>query len=386
MIEIAVDEQKDRLLLVVDGVTYEDPITVLPVPLSGSGDGVGLLIHPRLEELSELLLNKRFSEFPQEPWLLELRFFDEWVKQNTVIESELYHPLEVCRTKSGQMYLGFEIHFDTDNWKRLWSISEYRLAFDDIVKDHAVASELPPTERIPQFPYGSSINPKMWFNVTNCDSTIAEEIRAQRVLLEQLHDLTRAYLESQLKADSVVVRFEFPEEAKTACEQYLLYFVQFLKDLGVEATAELERQASQVLFTVTPQSKDEALDKIRAALDVYLSIPIGNLNDEGANIATQRLASNVYHLRSQLALAQAVIQAKDATIEAQQATLTLTQQRYLLPNSVVIDSLVETSKPTHNETETVLDGLAEITKYQGKGFNINLPEIFRRLRELFAKD
>ena len=32
-----------------------------------------------------------------------------------------------------------------------------------------------------------------------------------------------------------------------------------------------------------------------------------------------------------------------------------------------------------------ITGLAEITDYEGKGFNVKLPEIYRRLRELFRK-
>jgi len=54
--------------------------------------------------------------------------------------------------------------------------------------------------------------------------------------------------------------------------------------------------------------------------------------------------------------------------------------------SVLIDSWVETSQPQKKGTEDIFYGFAEITKYEGKGFNINLPEIFRRLREFFQKN
>src|SRR5262249_33772920 len=70
--------------------------------------------------------------------------------------------------------------------------------------------------------------------------------------------------------NSVEVVLDFPPDIKVSCEQYLLYFVQFLKDLGVDAEAELKHNAGQVLFSVIPANKDEALDKIRDALDIYL--------------------------------------------------------------------------------------------------------------------
>src|SRR5207248_1798988 len=74
------------------------------------------------------------------------------------------------------------------------------------------------------------------------------------------------------RANSVVMSFDFPEEIKVPCEQYLIYFAQFLKDLGVEANTSLTHEAGQVLYTVTPINKHQALDKIYQALNVYLHL------------------------------------------------------------------------------------------------------------------
>jgi hypothetical protein len=65
----------------------------------------------------------------------------------------------------------------------------------------------------------------------------------------------------------------FPPAIRTACEQYLLYFVQFLEDLGVSATAEIKEDAKRVLFSVTPTDGCAALQQIREALEVYLKLP-----------------------------------------------------------------------------------------------------------------
>ena len=46
--------------------------------------------------------------------------------------------------------------------------------------------------------------------------------------------------------------FEFPDAVRVPCEQYLLYFAQFLRDLGVEASSELRHEVGMVLFSVTP--------------------------------------------------------------------------------------------------------------------------------------
>ncbi|HYJ88718.1 MAG TPA: hypothetical protein VEW46_21810 [Pyrinomonadaceae bacterium] len=62
-------------------------------------------------------------------------------------------------------------------------------------------------------------------------------------------------------SDSVSALFEFPEEVRLPCEQYLQYFAEFLRDLGVNANTSLVQQAGQVLFTVTPTDQEQALSK-----------------------------------------------------------------------------------------------------------------------------
>jgi hypothetical protein len=213
---------------------------------------------------------------------------------------------------------------------------------------------------------------------------IATEISRRSELLRKLHEQVESSLVLPVSSHSVAVTFDFPQEVKVPCEQYLAYFVEFLRDLGVDATSELKDKAGKVLFTVTPTDSQEALGKIRTALEIYLrlpSSPIGNIPaDSGTEV--QKLAANVHYLRSQLALSQALIEAKNATIQAHQ--LTIETQR-VAPGDLVRDSVVDiTPAASESEKEDLLGGAFTITKYQGKGFEINLPEIYRWLRKRFA--
>jgi CheY-like chemotaxis protein len=210
-------------------------------------------------------------------------------------------------------------------------------------------------------------------------------VRARTLLDLKGHmDDLQARADSKATAYSLISQFDFPEEVRVPCEQYLLYFVQFLKDLGVEATADISHEAGKVLFAVTPSDKNEALGTIHNALEVYLRLaasPIDSSSMLHSDIQVQRLAANIQHLQGQLTLAHAVLQAKDATIELQQTTI---QQQRLLTGEIVLESMKDVSpKSKDKDTEEVLGGLAEITRYEGKGFNLNLPEAFRRLRKLF---
>jgi hypothetical protein len=62
----------------------------------------------------------------------------------------------------------------------------------------------------------------------------------------------------------------------------------------------------------------------------------------------------------------------------------INQQR--LSGDVMMESIKNvTPKPPDEDKETVLGGIVEITKYEGKGVNVNFAEIFRRLKEYLAK-
>jgi hypothetical protein len=179
------------------------------------------------------------------------------------------------------------------------------------------------------------------------------------------------------KEGSIIRLFEFPDSIRPACEQYLLYFGQFLKDLGIDAKTEMKEESSRVLFTVTPTQKDQALDAIRDALNSYLEIPssphVSSSMTQSQEIAVIQLNANLLHLQSQVVLAGAVLQAKEATINAQQCEiLTLKQSldlRGYLPNeNKTLDS------------EALIEGIVAVKKFEHKGIEFNLPEILRRLK------
>lgn len=169
--------------------------------------------------------------------------------------------------------------------------------------------------------------------------------------------------------------FSFPPEVRSVCEQYLIYFSRFLEDLGIEVASKLDSQSETTIFTVIPKNSEEALSNIKELLNTYLKLPETNdieiLSSNYSDISVQQLIANVYHLKSQLMLSNSIIQNKDATIESLKFT---NYQQNLILNS----------KSNQNEEKT-LDGLVTLTEYEGKGFKINLAEIFRRLKRQFTR-
>ena len=183
--------------------------------------------------------------------------------------------------------------------------------------------------------------------------------------------------------NTIATKFNFPTDVRPACEQYLLYFGQFLRDLGIEANTQLTEQASNVLFTVTPLNREQALDSIREALSCYLQMPSSpeamSALESSQDIAAMQLQSNIFHLKSQLHLASAVMQAKEAVITAQQAEIAFLKQsfdlRRYLPSSPDEDS---------DDKEPLIEGVVSVKKFDYKGFEFDLPAIARKLKRYIS--
>lgn len=213
-------------------------------------------------------------------------------------------------------------------------------------------------------------------------------------ILECGLDYVTESLGNQEKHSEIHQEFSFPEPVKASCNQYLMYFTQFLSDLGIEATVDLNDGPSGVLFSVTPCNKQEALENIRVALDVFLKLPSAPVqlqpfpSSSQHSIEIQRLISNIQHFQGQLTLANAVIQQKELTIQQQGSLIQqqgafIQQQNY--SGSILTESLRESSDTS--DAEPVLGGLAKIkpVKVLNEGLEVDAPRIFRLLRDFFSK-
>lgn len=220
----------------------------------------------------------------------------------------------------------------------------------------------------------------MRFHPTNLDGPIEAEISVHRETLQAIHDETRIQLTSLTRKETLTVVVNVPEPIRTICEQYLLYFVQFLRDLGVQAETSLTHEAGEVLFSVTPTDRNDALGKIRTALDFYLDLPSSPLNDTANDsVEVQRLELAVLRLRGDLKLAAAELQAKNATIKAQNMMIGM------LNGEVLVNSVREIA-PKPDDKEDVIPGIVSLSTYKEKGVEINLGEMFRRLKRFFLED
>jgi hypothetical protein len=272
-----------------------------------------------------------------------------------------------AKTKGG-IDVAFRLEYDLEFWAKQYSISDLATAIEGALARRGGVFDYWQSDKNTTISgFGASVTLPI-------DSTVQQALSKQQELNEIVL-LVRKEM-GETSATSVKLVFDFPAPIKNACEQYLLYFVQFLSDLGIEASAEIKEQASTVLFSVTPVDERQALEKISEALRVYLGLPLApdlamaasQFND----VAVSQLQANVLHLQSQIMLAKAALEMKNATLDAKDAHIATLQER--------IDLRAFQPEPYADEAEELVKDVVSVKKWDYKFFEVNFPELLRRLK------
>lgn len=296
------------------------------------------------------------------------------------LDSDFIAPINYVsceRTSNHSFKVSWMMRPNLREWSASYSAVEFVSEFFRRLRRHCSVRFLNDEERGFE---GDELALQLEVQPTDLQSPMEAEFFLQEERIQAILDQTVDFLKSSFNKESLAVSFSFPASISVACEQYLLYFGQFLQDLGVRAETALTHDAGEVLFTVTPTDQQEALGKIKDALDLYLELPSSPISDTiNESIAVQRLESTVLRLRSDLKLAAAELQAKDATIKAQNLTIGI------LNGDVLLNSVREIT-PRPDDKEQVISGIVSLSTYKEKGVEINLGEMFRRLKKFFTKD
>jgi hypothetical protein len=393
---------KYRGLLLLDGVVIENAHVSINSDQAYSVTALD-------GETSKALAAHGFSDFPPTPDYLELRFYPDHIehldgREGLHILKGFYHDgLTISFPFGGDSLTEWKAPYTfADYGAELYSVLDAR---EDVVStqlvdkdnesvnyriDHSVEPMIKDGIRVPsrvKIDF-DEVDKNQIHGISatfaySPDEIIADAVDRFSSVINEVHTQVLKRLGVRLNDRAVVASFkDFPKEVRTYCEQYLMYFIQFLLDLGVDATSELRHEAGRVLFTVTPSNEHEALDKIRAALDIYLHLPTSPIGSSpGSEIAVNRLEAAVLRLQSDLRLAAAELQAKNATVEAQQITIDV--QRGLLSGEISIGQMKDVTPK--EDREEFLDGAFALTVLRKEGFEFNLAKIFRMLKEKFVE-
>ncbi len=264
------------------------------------------------------------------------------------------------------------IKIDSEEWNKPWSIKEF-------TKELEIQIELVGN----QFTYWQedSDYATSGFGVSyqiDKEKILQNAIDELELHLKNLFDKTNKALLRKIDDDSLITFFQFKDSASIASKQYLIYFAQFLADLGIDADTELTQQAHKTLFKVIPKDKNQSLQQIKEALDVYLAASgmeaakLNSLVAESNDIAIQQWLATISHLQAQLHLANAIISAKDA------------ESQYLRETNLHYKNQLLLSAPVPENTTTekveVIPGIVSVSQYDGNGITINIARLVKMLK------
>lgn len=371
MIEIRAEPDRYRLFLdgtpmdqahvIYDGAASRYKIRVLD---SGLGDLLLALTPAEFPQLGSLRLQYEF------PWAEKVDYLVLYIRLAPDPKPPANHVLQ----------FGFQRGFS--DWKTIYGFDDYLHGLQEFSR---LEGETAPRFVKDARSDGQTEGFIAEFSFSSPHNTLGVEIDRCVGRLAQLHSVVRERESLAPRRERRLdVAFRFPPEVRTACQQYLLFFIEFLHDLGVEAASELKTEsAGRVLFSIKPLQKQHALEQIRAALEAYLYLPRLEIEDVSLQQTTpevRRLAETVVRLKQELIRAHESLETTNAKIETIQTVIDA--QRKLLTGEVVYTSVEETKPPDGNEV--ILGGLVELTDYEVKGVILKWPQLYRRLRKLFT--
>lgn len=209
--------------------------------------------------------------------------------------------------------------------------------------------------------------------------TFVKSIEIGRSLRNEVTDICNTLGMAQEKLLSnfdiltgVTANLSIPEEYRHIFGQYLVYFGQFLSEMGIPSKTTVSVNEDGLLLNINPANKDEAIQNIYLALSSYIALADGEsvispLSAQGSEIRYEQLMANVEHLRSQLKYADAVLEVKNEHIEFLRQTQDISQTK-----------AISTSSSTVTEKWEPIEGFA-LTKYKGKFFEIDIPKLIRKI-------
>ncbi len=161
----------------------------------------------------------------------------------------------------------------------------------------------------------------------------------------------------------VIAQFEFTEANIHIYSQYLVYFGEFLKNIGIDSNTIVRTDNNTAILSVVPKNQKHALEEIYSALAVYIGFPSDNeilqpKEDIQSQIRYQQLEALVQHLESQLKLSNALV-------NVQQREITL------------IDSTKILNIKTEQKVWEPLSGVRINKVYKGKYFEINFEKLLK---------
>ena len=268
---------------------------------------------PKLElEVSELDLESKLMTYRRTGVSTKVI---EKLKKSKKKSRNLYFILDLdeFRNNEGEFTIFFSIDDVDLSWRKPYSFGEYQ---------YFLCRNLNGTLNNGLYVEGTAFT----FRVRSFDDSIGDILEEIQDGIHQAHEQTLEQLATQISEDSITIIRSFPPEFRTACEQYLLYFAEFLNDLGVKAKADLSHESEITFLAITPDGKHVSLRKIHEALSIFLELPKSpfiEVENENNGIREIKYIQEVNNLKAKLAQSEIQIRHERELGEEKERTIKL---------------------------------------------------------------
>ncbi len=234
---------------------------------------------------------------------------------------------------------------------------------------------------------------KSWENASFKQVTVDQEVyNTIPYNLKEKYKDTLVVSNVIVDKEGVKASFEFPKHLRTACEQYLMYFGEFLKDLGTSADVTVRKKGQETLFSVIPEKQEKALEKIKDALSFYIGltivpedeIHIEQTEDLRQQISLSRLKAEYHDLKKKIESNDAENAALQIAVNALQDNVKMSKEAL---SAVILLSFKSIEKQGKKEdSEKFLEDAIKLTKLRLPGVEIDLPKVVEQSRRLLHLD
>ncbi|MFQ1653312.1 hypothetical protein ACK378_09830 [Aeromonas veronii] len=206
------------------------------------------------------------------------------------------------------------------------------------------------------------------------NGNIIDEIeRFAHVARLKLTELEKELL-MNVKSELIVKIFKFPIGYEVICSQYVLWFGELLKHIGINADVSTENKEGYTFLTITKNDESAFKENIEKALYLYLSLPYSDhipvnqiKNDIESKIFIQSLQQQVMFFTQQCDIKSSIIELQNISNGKLQEQLQSAKEKISLLESLQNDRL------------DLFDGTISLVEYKIGPLVFNPKRILKKL-------
>jgi disulfide oxidoreductase YuzD len=212
-----------------------------------------------------------------------------------------------------EYFFELSVSINTLNWNKPFTIRQYSDLFINEINCSHVDTE---------FYHEDDASIKVSYRIKKDEYTrplieISNELLS---CISKAHIYTETRLLNQNTSEALTKIFDFPSGYENICSQYLMWFGEFLKNLGIEADVHTEPRNGQTALIITPSVESELFGEIEKLFYQYLQFPYVEVIPKQNEMSIQ-YQHTLLAVKQQVQFLEMQIESKDAIRQNNNATI-----------------------------------------------------------------